>query len=152
MSSVRSQIASTPMRLHPYRAGSPLPERASSVAARPHPAPVLPERRAPEALPVPAAAAGRSRFVIQNEWMVLMLATAALLTAAGVIYLTGYARLVRETYRSVHLASMLQQERNKTLRLQLERSIHASPTVIEHRAKAELQMAPADEKQAIVVH
>ncbi len=106
---------------------------------------VLPTAPAP---PQPASA--RPRHSAQNRALYLLVIMALLTVSTGMIYLSGYAQMTREKYRSIKLQGLLKQERDMQHRLQQRQAIECSPASIENKARA-LGMIPADDKQVITV-
>lgn len=114
------------------------------------PLPALLPAVPPTAPASPQPASARPRHGAQNRALYLLVILALLTVSAGMIYLSGYAQMTREKYRSIKLQGFLKQERDMQHRLQQRQAIECSPASIESKARA-LGMIPTDDKQVITV-
>ena len=117
--------------------------RRATVPARERVPAAVPRRPAP----TPEIA---TRPRIQAEMVMLMMFTSLLVVLAGLVYLSGYARVTQEAYRRVYLKSQLRHEHEMAQYWKERQAALSTPTHIEHAA-AVLGMAPADEHQTVTL-
>ena len=129
MATMGSQIRST--AVHDARTAAPRQPAPASPQAKAQPA-ILPRRQA------------------QNQWLLLIMASALFCIAIGILYLSSYTSLASEAYRRVHLRTQLQAEMDKSTRYQQIKARVKATETIEKQA-LHLGMAPAKDKDAFIV-
>lgn len=107
-------------------------------------------QRAPVAPPIQTRVQSRREIRIQTRVLALMLLCAAVVTCAGIAYLSGYASLTREAYGRAYLRKKLNQEIYLSKWWSNREAVASAPAIVEQRA-SQLGMQPADDSKTLVL-
>ena len=103
----------------------------------------------PRPLPVPTTKR-RARSNVQGRQIAFLVMLAMLVLSAGVVYLSGYARMTAEGYRRVKVMHELRQEQVKAQQLRELRGTRATSETIDKWALHHNMVRPG-EKETVTV-